>query len=230
MISDPYQVLGVSSTATDEEITKSYRKLAKIYHPDLNQGDVNAAKKMSEINAAYQQIKSGNASQNSSRGYGGQSSQGYGDSSNSTDDFDPFRDFDPFSGFGPFGGFGQSQQQRHEYSEFDSVKKYLYAGYYKEALNVLSNITDKSAKWYYYSALANYGIGSKITALNHAKTAAQMEPDNLEYQRILNQIQNGGRVYQQQSQNFGRPISNINTICLSLCLARLCCMFCGQPC
>ena len=51
-MSDPYQVLGVSPDATDEEIKQAYRRLAKKYHPDLNPGDEEAARKMQEINAA----------------------------------------------------------------------------------------------------------------------------------------------------------------------------------
>ena len=57
MTQDPYEVLGVPRGASEEEVTKAYRKLAKKYHPDLNPGDEEAAKKMSEINAAYNQIK-----------------------------------------------------------------------------------------------------------------------------------------------------------------------------
>lgn len=230
MISDPYKVLGVSPNASDEEITKAYRKLAKKYHPDLNQGNEEAAKKMSEINAAYEQIKSGNTSQSSSGGdYSGQSTYG-GGNRNYSEYNDPFGfGFNPFEGFDPFGFSGNSQQQRRNYSEFDPVKNYLRAGYYKEALNVLANITDRGAEWYYYSAMANSGAGNKITALEHAKTAVQMEPNNLEYQHLLNQIQNGGRMYQQQSQGFGMPIVNMNKICLGICVARMCCMFCGRP-
>ena len=57
MITDPYKVLGVSPDASDEEIKRAYRRLAKQYHPDLNPGDEIAAKKMQEVNAAYEQIK-----------------------------------------------------------------------------------------------------------------------------------------------------------------------------
>ncbi len=54
MYQDPYKVLGLSPGASDEEVTKAYRKLAKKYHPDLNPNDKETAKKMSEINAASQ--------------------------------------------------------------------------------------------------------------------------------------------------------------------------------
>ncbi len=53
MTMDPYKVLGVNQGATEEEIKRAYRSMAKKYHPDLNPGDEYAAEKMNDINVAY---------------------------------------------------------------------------------------------------------------------------------------------------------------------------------
>ena len=63
MTEDPYKVLGISRDASDEEIKQAYRRLAKQYHPDRNPGDAEAAKKMQQINAAYEQIKNPGSAQ-----------------------------------------------------------------------------------------------------------------------------------------------------------------------
>ncbi len=68
---DPYKVLGVSPNASEEEITKAYRRLVKKYHPDLNPGDETAQERMREINQAYDMIKK-------DTGYGAASGSQYG--------------------------------------------------------------------------------------------------------------------------------------------------------
>ena len=75
---DPYKVLGVSPDASDEEVKRAYRALAKKYHPDRNPGDAAAAQKMREINAAYEQIKDPDKAQQPGAG-GGYGGYGYGD-------------------------------------------------------------------------------------------------------------------------------------------------------
>ena len=70
-MADPYKVLGVSPDASDEEIKRAYRRLAKQYHPDANPGDERAAQKMQEINAAYDRIK--NPEKYRQNPFGGQS-------------------------------------------------------------------------------------------------------------------------------------------------------------
>ncbi|WP_315111595.1 DnaJ domain-containing protein [Clostridium intestinale] len=197
MISDPYKVLGVSPDASDEEIAKSYRKLAKKYHPDLNQGNEEAARKMSEINSAYNQIKQGYTSQGSyNAGYGGQNT--YGNDASYVNDY-------------------------------NSAIHYMNSGYYNEALNVLKNIPSRSAKWYYYSAVANLGIHNQITALEHARTAVRMDPNNFEYHLLLNRIQGSGAFYQNQSRGFGIPVFSFWKICLGYYLFRFFCSFFFGP-
>ena len=84
MIDDPYKILGVSRDASDDEIKRAYRQLAKQYHPDRNPGDAEAAKKMQQVNAAYEQIKNPEKAQpHAGYGYdpyGGQQRQESGDS------------------------------------------------------------------------------------------------------------------------------------------------------
>ncbi len=82
MIDNPYGVLGVSSSASDEEIKKAYRKLAKQYHPDIHPDREFAQKKMAEINAAYDQILNQRQGKTADAGYGyGYGGQGPGQGS-----------------------------------------------------------------------------------------------------------------------------------------------------
>jgi len=218
MTSDPYKLLGVSQGASEEEITKAYRRLARKYHPDVNQGSPEAAKKMTEINAAYEQIKSGAVNQPYTGGRGYEQAQ-----SGTQNADDPFGfGFNPFEGFGFFGG-----QQRA--SEYDQIRSFISRGYFKQALDMLDDIADRSAKWFYYSALANSNCGNNITALKHAKTAVQMEPDNQDYLRVLSQIESGGRVYRQRSDTYGMPSGGMRRVCLGIMLTNLFCMLCGRP-
>jgi molecular chaperone DnaJ len=219
MNQDPYQLLGLPVGATEEEVSKAYRKLAKVYHPDVNHGSPEAAKKMSEINAAYSAIKGGRAGQGQA-GEGGPGAQGQGSGgANSYGGSDPFGfGFNPFEEF--FGG-AYGQGQRGANAGIDAVKAYLRFGLYAQALEALRGIGDGDAEWYYCSAMANLGAGDAATALQHARTAAQMEPNNAEYQRAASQIQNGGRVYRQPSRGYGASISGIGRIILGFFVANI---------
>jgi molecular chaperone DnaJ len=205
MIDDPYKILGISPDASDEEIKKAYRRLAKQYHPDLNPGDLVAAKKMQQVNAAYEQIKNPEKAQpnpGSQSSYGGY-------------------------GYDPFGGAWQrtytNQQSGDRYQQ--GAYQYIMYGRYREALNILNSAPERNARWYYLSALANDGLGNQVTALEHIRRAVSMEPDNREYLDTLNQIENGGATYRQQAGNF-RGFSTGAIPCSSMCLCYLAQLFC----
>lgn len=142
-MNDPYSVLGVSRDASEDEIKRAYRRLAKKYHPDLNPGDPEAARKMTEINAAYEQIKNpgqtntayGYGEQHSSGSdpYGGYSSGEYGNSEQSYGE-----DFDPFDPFGWAGrGTGNTSPRRPLFI-------YILIGFI--ALNLVSTLLTRSMR------------------------------------------------------------------------------------
>ena len=199
MIEDPYKVLGVSRDASDDEIKQAYRRLAKQYHPDRNPGDAAAAKKMQQINAAYEQIKNPEKAQNAS---------GYSS-------------YDPFT-----GSYQRTYSQQSAGDNYQQAA-YQYIRYrrYREALNALQNCTTKDARWYYLSALANDGLGNQVTALEHMKRAVSMAPDNQEYLWALNRMENGGAAYQQQAGNY-RGFTMRSNPCMNLCLCWLAQFFC----
>lgn len=202
MIRDPYKVLGVSPDASDEEIKRAYRRLAKKYHPDLNPGDEEAARKMQEVNAAYEQIKNPEKATNTAGG-----------------------------GYGPYGSYGGYQDNADQEDRYQvGAYRYVQMGRYREALNILSNSTQRNAQWYYISALANDGLGNDAVALEHIRKAVSMEPDNYLYLRTLQRIQNGEQTYREQAGHY-RGFTMRYSPCASLLLCWFAQLFCcGRGC
>ena len=210
MYQDPYKVLGVSPGASDE--------LTKKYHPDLNPGDPHAAEKMNEINAAYDQIKNGGAQQDPYSPGGGQSQTGYG----------PFGGYggggySGWSSWGGWNGWSGSQSRQSERSEYTAARNYIRNGMYREALNALSGVPaqQRDARWYFLTAAANMYLGNKVSALENAKCAVEMEPDNLEYRRLLEQLRGGGDFYDNYTTTYTTGVSPGN-LCMTMCALNFC--------
>ena len=246
-MSDPYKILGISRDATDDEVKKAYRQLSRKYHPDANVNNPNkdkAEEMFKLVQQAYQQVMYERQHPYSSAGQGswsrpgsqsaGRPSGSSGTSSGQTwqdengttytyyGNFEDFSDFwtEFFSSYG-FGTQGASQDNSEEAIHLRAAASYINHGMFQEALNVLSAMEERNAQWYYYSAAANSGIGNDAVALEHAQRAASMEPNNPNYQSMLQQLQSGNRWYTSRSQTYGGPVS-AGGQCMRVCAAYLC--------
>lgn len=159
-MNDPYKVLGVSRTATDEEIKDAYRKLAKKYHPDqYAESPLKelADEKMKEINEAYDAI----TAQRRSGGRGGYNA-GYG------------------TGAGA-GGSGFSDVRSLIMSGRFADAEQILNGVPADRRN---------AEWYFLKGSVLYRRGWLEEAKDHFSRACQMDPSNSEYSAALNQAMN----------------------------------------
>ncbi len=237
---DPYEVLGVPRTASDDEIKAAYRKLAKKYHPDLNNGAPAAEAKMKELNEAYTILIKGGGGQN---GNGQQQRQNpyqnpYGQQRNtgqySQRGQDPFEEF--FRGFAGYGGYNQYQRSqggrtgRHGANrqestpELAAVQRAVLSGDYQRARYLLEGITVHTAAWFYWSALISLGTGQRMAALSDARTAVNMDPRNPDFQALLGDLQAGGQQYQRQNADFGTIRDMLcGNPCMTVCIANMLC-------
>lgn len=210
-------------------LSRRYHPDANVNNPNAAQ----AEEKFKQVQQAYEQIMkdreqgrrgysaygpgSSYGSSYGSSGYGSASGSSYG---NSYREPQGGYGYGPFGfGFGPFG-FGSSawgsayqQQQRdrsydgyspEEAEHLQAAVNYINAGHYREAWNLLQSFENHGAYWYYLAAAANSGLGNNIKATEYARTAVQMDPSNLEYNSLLQQLQSGGRWYENQSSGYGR--------------------------
>lgn len=226
---DPYEILGVSRSASEEDIKKAYKALSRKYHPDANINNPHkdeAEEKFKEIQQAYQQIMKERTEGYSYQGSGnGRSSGGYG-----TGGYGDFGGFGGgFGGFGGFGGgYGSGGTGYEEDGHLRAAGNYVRNGYYKEARTVLDGMEEntRDARWYYYSALAHSGLGNQVSALEHARRAAALEPGNREYSNLVYQFENGGAWYSQRQRTYSQPYVSGDSLCMKICLANLICNIC----
>lgn len=170
---DPYSVLGVSQSASDEEVKKAYRELARKYHPDNYQNNPLAdlaEEKMKEINEAYDAItkqrSGGHQQTNAGASYGGYQRQSYS-SSNPT---------------------------------YTRIRSLINAGDLQTAERLLMEVGQKNGEWYFLSGSIAYRKGWLDEAMQNYTMAVQMDPNNMEYRQALAMVQRGGQAYRPYNQ------------------------------
>ena len=209
---NPYQVLGVSQSASDEEIKKAYRNLSRRYHPDANINNPNKAQaeeKFKQVQQAYDQIMK-------------EKQQGYGSST---------------GGFGGFGGaqsggyYGNASGYQGDSSRMQAAANYINNRCYKEAMNVLNDIpfSERQGRWYYYSAITHQGMGNTATALEHIRRAVELEPSSIQYRQYQQHLEYGGTWYTNMGSGYERPYAGQDW-CFKMIMLNLFCNCCCRPC
>lgn len=211
-MTDPYQILNVSPNATDDEVKKAYRELARKYHPD-NYHDNPLAdlaqEKMKEINEAYDTIQR----QRSGRGPAG---AGYG---------------------GGYGAQQQRQQQSYGYQQqsyagnpiFQRVRMAINRNDLSMAEQLLMQVTDHGGEWNYLKGTICYRRGWVDEARRYYQTACQMEPNNPEYRQALSYVENGSGAYRPEGYEVYSSGCG-NNICGKLACGYLAFNLCGAGC
>jgi molecular chaperone DnaJ len=196
MIANPYKVLEISPNASNDEIKRAYHELSRKYHPDsyINNPLAGLAEeKFKEVQEAYEQIMQERENGNHSN-----------------------------SSYNSYGQSSYSQNSQEDDLEMNAVGNYINARQYREALNALNGISNRNARWFYYSAIANAGTGNNLTASQHAQQAVNMEPGNREYANFLNQFQWQNQRYQNTRYNSGSGLGTGNFCCDLWCADTLC--------
>ena len=198
-MNDPYKILNVPSTASDEEVKKAYRELARKYHPD-NYHDSPledlAQEKMKEINEAYDTIMK---MRGSGRGVSGNPSGAYGGS----------------AGYGGYGSYGSQPDPR-----FREIRAAITRGDLHMADHLLSILSEHNGEWYFLKGVICQRRGWLDEARRNYETACQLAPGNMEYAQALERLSSSAQAYRPEGYEV------FTTGCSDNMCGRLACAYC----
>jgi len=200
-MSDPYSVLGVSPRASDEEIKKAYRELARKYHPDNyhdNPLSDLAQEKMKAINEAYDAL----TKQRSSGGspWEGSSQQRAYSSS----------------------GYRAGSTYSASSGVYAEIRAAINSGDIQRAERLLNSVTARDAEWNFLSGSLCYRKGWLDEAEQYFKNAVNMDPSNYEYRQALSYMNSGGQAYRSGGRGGMMGMDNCD-FCTTLMCADCCC-------
>ena len=198
-MNDPYKVLGVSPSASDEEIKKAYHELARKYHPD-NYHDNPLAdlaqEKMKEINEAYDTLtKNGGAYRKTGTGGGANAYQ----------------------------STGYSHRSGSDSEIYERVRRCLNRGDVNEAERLLNTIDSCGAEWNFLMGSVCYRKGWLDEADRYFQNAAAIEPNNPEYRQAVSFMRSGGNAYRPARGGAYSDGDSICSVCTTLLAADCCC-------
>ena len=206
---DPYAILGVDGSASDEEIKKAYHALCRKYHPDRYKDEELAAvanEKMTEINAAYDEIQRMRADGDTGDGYS-------------------------YGGYGYSGTYSGNARTAAHAEAYDAIRKYINSSEITNAYAVLMSVPeeDRGAEWMFLYGCVLVRRGNYIEAGRCFDTACRLDPDNQEYAGARDQLRMhsynaGNRTYSTEDTcNTGCGNDCCSNICRLACCLRCCC-------
>ena len=192
-MTDPYKVLNIPPSASDEEVKHAYRELARKYHPD-NYHDNPLAdlaqEKMKEINEAYDEIQKQRKAASGRPNYNGSQQTTY-------------------------------QQWTSPNPRLQMVRNAIQRGDILQAERLLNDISDHNAEWNFLMGYICYRRGWMDEARQYFDTAVRMDPDNLEYQSA--KMRFGGQGYKPEGYGNPTTSNCGGGSCLQSCLTMTCC-------
>lgn len=197
-MNDPYSVLGISSNASDEEVKRAYRELARKYHPDNYQNNPLAdlaEEKMKEVNEAYDAINKMRAGGGSSAYQGAYQQQ---------------------------GSYQYQQQSRASSSPvYAQVRQSINLGNLAQAEQLLQTAPQQNAEWHFLMGSIAYRKGWLDEAMQQFQIAVNMEPANPEYRQAYQMMAQGGQAYRPSGYDAGMT-SSCDCCTTMLCMQCLC--------